>query len=76
MLKTHESIVALQIESIIEFDPNTNIDTILLPSDFKKIEILYNSGLKEVSELKIKNNNLSIAQIRIAVTKLKYFEKK
>ncbi len=71
LLKTHESIIALQIESILEYEPDTDINLIIDDKDFDKVKNLYNSGLTEIKELKKIVNNLSVYQIRIAVAKIK-----
>lgn len=74
LLKTHESIVALQIESILEFEPDTDISLIIPNKDFEKVKILYNSGLTDIKEIKKIVTNLSVSQIRIAIAKLKSFK--
>ncbi len=69
--KTHESIVALQIETIIEYVPNIDINNILKPEDFDKVHFSYKQGITDIKELRNIHNNLTVSQLRIAVAKIK-----
>jgi ATP-dependent DNA helicase RecQ len=70
--KAHESIIALQIESIIEYLPNTDISNIINQKDFTDIKIEYKKGVTDIKELRAKFKGLSVSQLRIAVAKIKH----
>jgi ATP-dependent DNA helicase RecQ len=69
--KTHESIIALQIESIIEYVPTLDINNIVKTEDLDKIKLSFQQGITDLKELKNIHNSLSLSQLRIAIAKIK-----
>ncbi len=75
LLRMHESIVAMQIETILEFLPETNISKIVTNEELQKIFTYYDRGLTELKSVKEFLPHISYAKLRIALTKYKTIKK-
>ncbi|MFH0734773.1 MAG: RecQ family ATP-dependent DNA helicase [bacterium] len=71
LLKMHESIVAMQIETIIEFLPETEISSIVNNEELKKIYSFFDRGIIELKNVKEFLPHVSYAKLRIAFSKYK-----
>lgn len=69
-LKIQESIIALQIESILEYEPDVYIDKIIPNQEIEKIDKLIKNGIKDLKEIKAQLPYLTYSQIRIAIKRL------
>jgi uncharacterized protein YpbB len=68
--KLTEAVVSMQIESIIEFEPETDITGLFGKDVFKKIIEEANNGFENMKELKERlPSKISYAQLRIALAK-------
>lgn len=71
-LKLSEAVVSMQIESILEYLPNTDVDYLFDENVFEKIKSEAEKGYNNLKELKERlPAGISYAQIRITAAKLK-----
>ncbi|OGU56739.1 MAG: hypothetical protein A2V66_04750 [Ignavibacteria bacterium RBG_13_36_8] len=70
LTKLPEAVVAVQVETLLEFLPDLNVDTLFDFSELDTINELINKGMNDIKELK-KNlpTVMSYAKIRIALAK-------
>ncbi len=69
ILKLPSSLVALQIESIVEFEPDENYLTLFPEEELKLIDSVVKSGVSEIQELKEKlPNSISYPKLRLFLT--------
>ncbi len=70
--KLDEAIISMQIETILSYYPETDINSILNEKDLKIIEEAMNNGFENLRDLKDKlNNKYSVPLLRIAIAKIK-----
>ena len=63
----------MQIESIIEFDPQIEIDHLFNSNELKKINLEIEKGYDDLKDLKLRlNDSVSYPMLRIAVAKYKF----
>ena len=75
LLKMHESIIAMQVETIIEFLPETDINNIVNNEELKKIYSFFDRGIIELKSVKEFLPHISYAKLRIAFSKYKMLNK-
>ncbi len=70
--KLDEAVISMQIETILNYFPETDITSILSETDLREIESAINEGYENLRELKEKlRGKYSVALLRIAVAKIK-----
>lgn len=69
-LKIHESIIALQIESILEYEHDVYIEKIISSKEIEKLDKIINNGITNLKEIKVNFPYLTYSQIRIGLKKL------
>ncbi len=70
--KLTEAVISMQIETILEYYPETNIESLITADKLKIIESEYKKGFIDLKELKERlPEEISYPQIRIVVAKLK-----
>lgn len=70
--KLPESVVSMQIETLLEYKPNTEIDYLFDKNELETINKKINEGFTDLKELRIATNErISYAKLRIALTKHK-----
>lgn len=73
MRKLSEAIISMQIETIIEYEPDTAVERLFGDADYKKIMIEIEKGNTEIKSLKeILNNEVPYPLLRIALAKHKF----
>jgi len=71
--KTSESIISMQIESIIEYEPEINIEHLFNSNELKKIKTEIEKGYNDLKDLKLRlDNSVTYPMLRIAVAKFKF----
>lgn len=70
--KTSEAVISMQIESIIEYEPNIEIEHLLNSKELKKIYTEIEKGYDNLKDLRVRlNNSVDYPILRIAVAKYK-----
>ena len=70
MTRLPEAVISMQIESIIEYLPEINIDSLIDKKELELIRNVINAGEFDLKSIKQKlPNNISYAKIRIALAK-------
>ncbi len=73
MRKLSEAIISMQIETIIEYEPDTMVEKLFGDVDYKKIMDEIKKGFTEIKNLKeILNNEVPYPLLRIALAKHKF----
>lgn len=71
-LKISEAVISMQIETLVEFDPGTDVSHLINEDTFKKIVSEAEKGYHNLKELKERlPSKFSYAEIRIAIAKLR-----
>jgi ATP-dependent DNA helicase RecQ len=71
--KVSESIISMQIETILEFDPEVNIIHLFNSNELKKINSEIEKGYDDLKDLKERlDNSVSYPMLRIAIAKYKF----
>ncbi|OGU71413.1 MAG: hypothetical protein A2V93_00175 [Ignavibacteria bacterium RBG_16_34_14] len=71
--KTSEAVISMQIESIIEYDPQIGIEHLFNSNELKKINSEIEKGFDDLKDLKFRlNDSVSYPMLRIAVAKFKF----
>ena len=72
-LKLSEAVVSMQIETIIEFNPLTDVSHLFSKENYKKILAEVKNGYENLRDLKERlPSNITYAQIRIGAAKFKF----
>ncbi|MBI1939043.1 MAG: RecQ family ATP-dependent DNA helicase [Ignavibacteriales bacterium] len=72
LAKLPESVVSMQIETLLEYKPNTEIDYLFDKNELEMINKKINEGITDLKELRFATNEkISYAKLRIALTKHK-----
>ncbi len=70
--KISEAIISMQIESIIEYEPEINIEHLFNLNELKKIKSEIEKGYDDLKDLKLRlENSITYPMLRIAVAKYK-----
>jgi ribonuclease D len=70
LTKLPESVLAVQIETILEMIPSLEIDSLFEKNELKSIYQKINDGITELKELKsVVGNSIGYAKLRIALAK-------
>ncbi|MBV6421999.1 MAG: ATP-dependent RNA helicase DbpA [Ignavibacteriaceae bacterium] len=70
--KLSEAVISMQIETIIEYEPDTDISSVIKDDTFQKIKTECAEGFDNLKDLKERlPANISYPEIRIAVAKLR-----
>lgn len=70
--KVSESIISMQIETILEFDPEVNVQHLFKSDDLRKISVEIEKGYDNLKDLKYRlDDTISYPMLRIAVAKYK-----
>jgi len=70
--KLSETIISLQIEKIIEYDPKTDISSLVSKNEIDEIKKLYADNLRGLKEIKkMSSINLSYSKIRVILAKIR-----
>jgi len=71
--KTPEAIISMQIESIIEYEPDIDINHLFNLNELKKIRAEIRKGYTDLKDLKMRlDNSVTYPMLRIAVAKHKF----
>ncbi|OGV15424.1 MAG: hypothetical protein A3J84_09830 [Ignavibacteria bacterium RIFOXYA2_FULL_37_17] len=71
--KVSESIISMQIETILEFDPEVNILHLFNSNELKKITTEIEKGYDDLKDLKHRlDDSISYPMLRIAIAKYKF----
>ena len=71
--KVSESIISMQIETILEFDPDVNIQHLFNSNELRKITAEIEKGYDNLKDLKQRlDDRISYPMLRIAIAKYKF----
>ncbi|MFO7524611.1 MAG: RecQ family ATP-dependent DNA helicase [Ignavibacteriaceae bacterium] len=71
--KLDEAVVSMQIETILQYAPDTEIASLFIPAELEKINKELDKGYSDLKELKSRlNSSISFSLLRIAAAKRKY----
>ena len=71
--KVSESIISMQIETILEFDPDINIQHLFNSNELRKITAEIEKGYDNLKDLKQRlDDRISYPMLRIAIAKYKF----
>ena len=70
--KTSEAVISMQIESIIEYNPQIEIEHLFNSNELKKINLEIEKGFDDLKDLRLRlNDSVGYPMLRIAVAKFK-----
>jgi hypothetical protein len=71
--KLDEAVISMQIETILQYLPDTDISHLFNPAEFEKINSEIDKGYDNLKELKSRlQSSISFSLLRIAAAKRKY----